>query len=381
MSTTVYDFAIVGAGAAGLNLALAMNDDSWFADKKILLLDKEQKRDHDKTWCFWEKGPGKWDSIITQNWTSGKFITSQHNLDLKLSPYSYKMLHADNFYKYAKKKIETADNIDWITNEVKQIQAGEMMLIKTEQSVFSVKQVFDSRIDPDFFQNNDKYIRLLQHFKGWFITAKDHVFDPTTFVMMDYRNKWQDTTSFTYILPTSSTEALVEFTFFSPKLVNDEIYDHQLEKYVSEILKIEEYSIDKVEKGVIPMSNYPFIRANQKGIYKIGTAGGWVKPSSGYSFKNAEKMSSKILNNLKAGHLPDKGLHKKKYRIYDTLFLDVLSRRNEIGEELFTTMYTKNPIHRVFEFLDEDTNFIQDIAIMNTFDWEVFFKAIKNQYL
>jgi len=39
MASTIYDYVIIGAGGAGLHLALAMLEDAWFIDKKILLLD------------------------------------------------------------------------------------------------------------------------------------------------------------------------------------------------------------------------------------------------------------------------------------------------------------------------------------------------------
>jgi lycopene beta-cyclase len=380
MSSTEYDYAIIGAGAAGLHLALAMLDDPWFANKKVLILDKDQKSVNDKTWCFWEKGNGKWDSIISQNWSSGKFLSHEQDLELKLDPYRYKMLNAINLYKYAKSKIEQSDNFHWISEEVKEVLVNEHPQIITEGNTYTASQIFDSRIDPDFYRTGDKYLRLLQHFKGWFIKTEKPVFDPSRFIMMDYRIKWQDSTSFTYILPTSSTEALVEFTFFSPELVEDEIYDQNLKKYIKNVLGTDQYTIQDTEQGIIPMSNYPFFKANKNNITKIGTAGGWVKGSSGYSFKNAEKMASKIVGNLKKGNPVDKGLYNKKYHIYDTLFLDVLSKRNELGEELFVTMYTKNKIQRVFEFLDEETNILQDIAIMNTFDKGIFMKAIRNQY-
>jgi len=56
MKDLIYDYAIIGAGAAGLHLALAMLEDSWFANKNIfsvkynvLLLynnSEQQKRIH-----------------------------------------------------------------------------------------------------------------------------------------------------------------------------------------------------------------------------------------------------------------------------------------------------------------------------------------------
>ena len=65
MPTTVYDYVIIGAGAAGLHIALAMCDESWFADKKILILDRDNKNNNDKTWCYWEKGEGKCFKMIS----------------------------------------------------------------------------------------------------------------------------------------------------------------------------------------------------------------------------------------------------------------------------------------------------------------------------
>lgn len=381
MSTLVYDFAIVGAGAAGIHLALAMEQDPWFSDKKILILDKDEKKENDRTWCFWEKGTGRWDSIVTHSWHNGKFITNSHDLDLKLPPYKYKMLHALSFYQHAKVVIESARNFDWITEDVKKVTKKDDVELMTAQNTYKAKQVFDSRIDPAFYEEKDGYIRLLQHFKGWFLKTQEPVFDPDTFVMMDYRIKLKDTTSFIYVLPTSETEALIEFTFFSPDMVEDAVYDRHLEKYIHEILQLRNYSVERVEQGIIPMSNYPFHNSNQGGILKIGTAGSWVKPSTGYSFKNAEKMAGKIVRNLKKGESICKDLFQKKYNFYDTLFLDVLHEHNELGEELFTSMYRRNSIQNVFRFLDEETSLTQDISILTSVRWFPFFRAIKNQYL
>ena len=380
MPTTVYDYAIIGAGAAGLHIALAMSDESWFEDKKILILEKDHKNSNDKTWCYWEKGEGKWDSIIKHSWRSGKFITQEINIDLHLPPYRYKMLHALNFYNHAKNKINAKKNFHWITAEVQDAAHEEWINIKTAGNTYFAKQVFDSQIDPNFYQSKDHYIRLLQHFKGWYLKTDDEVFDPATFVMMDYRIKLKDSTSFIYILPTAKNEALVEFTFFSPNLVDDEVYDEYLNKYVREVLNLSSFSIEKMEQGIIPMSNYPFHNSSQERILKIGTAGSWIKPSSGYSFKKAERSAHQIVQNIKSGNPVDKGLYQKKYNIYDTLFLDVLNEYNELGEELFTTMYQKNGIHHIFRFLDEETSLAEDIAIMASFKLKPFMRAILNQY-
>ena len=147
-TSKIYDYAIIGAGAAGLHLSLAMLADDWFNPKKILILDKDDKKTDDKTWSFWEKGNGKWDGIIEKSWTKGKFNTKNESIDLDLTPYLYKTLPSINFYEFGKKNIAKANNIEWIKEEVQAVNnTGDKIEIKGDEGIYFAKQVFDSRID------------------------------------------------------------------------------------------------------------------------------------------------------------------------------------------------------------------------------------------
>jgi lycopene beta-cyclase len=44
--------------------------------------------------------------------------------------------------------------------------------------------------------------------------------------------------------------------------------------------------------------------------------------------------------------------------------LDVLAEDNKRGAAIFQNLYTKQPIESIFAFLDEETTFAQEIAIM-----------------
>jgi lycopene beta-cyclase len=374
----VYDFAIIGAGAAGLHVALAMLENEFFAQKKILILDKEEKTRHDITWCFWEKGTGKWDDIVSYSWESGAFISSSTYIPLKLPPYQYKMIRSEDFYALAKKQIRNLENMEWKQMTVEEVRQEEdsYTILSGEGSSFMARFVLDSRIDSAFFKKKDPYFRVWQHFKGWVIETQERVFDPETFTMMDFRAKHQETTSFIYILPTSQTTALVEFTLFSPDLLEEKEYDDAIETYLTEVMLLSEYKVLEEEKGVIPMTDYPFHLKNTSNHVQIGTAGSWVKPSSGYSFKNSEKNARRLVENLHQGKRPDSGIIKSRFRLYDTLFLDRLYRANDTGEDLFVTMYSKNHIHSIFKFLDEETTFIEDLRMMSTFKPWPFIGAI-----
>lgn len=379
MSSAIFDFAIVGAGAAGLQLALAMKEDSFFQNKKILILEKSLKNHNDKTWCFWESGAGRYDSIITQSWDTANFESKQSQVRLDLHPYRYKMLRSLDFYDYARKEIESAPNISWVHDDIIDVHENGNVAIEGATGNYSSRHIFDSRIPPAFGNEMDSYIRLLQHFKGWYIQTDDNVFDPSKFLMMDFRLQWKDTTSFTYVLPISPRKALVEFTLFTPALISDDEYDTMLRQYVDEVLKIDRYTIDEVETGVIPMSNYPFHKHNTRCITKIGTAGGWVKPSSGYSFKNSDRFSKKIIENIKRGVRPSAGVALGRFRKYDSLFLDVLTNRNDLGASMFTAMYTQNSPQNILKFLDEETTVFEDLTIMRAFDQSLFMRTLFKQ--
>ncbi len=379
MESTVYDYAIIGAGAAGLHLAIAMKNDPYFEDKELLIIEKDEKNTNDKTWCFWEKGSGNWDAITTKIWAKTEFITSKKNLTLPLSPYLYKMVRALDFYQHAKAVLSTKNNITWVRGSADYIHEGTINKIETTASSYQARHIFDSRIDKKYFQNNDDYIRLLQHFKGWVIETDEPVFDAETFTMMDFRLKYPESTSFIYILPLSKNKALIEFTFFSPKTVQEEEYEDYMHRYIKKLLKVKAYTIVEEEQGIIPMSNFPFHEKNNPSVTKIGTAGSWVKASTGYSFKNAERYSHTIVNNIKNGLAPAHELFSRRFRFYDAIFLSVLFHHNQLGEQVFSDMYSKNSIEKIFRFLDESTTIAEELKIISSFEWWPFTKALVRQ--
>jgi len=367
MSSTHFDIAILGAGAAGLHLALAIKKESFFNNKRILIIDKSAKDQNDRTWCFWEKSDGLWDSIVNHSWSHGHFYTTKKSIPLTLAPYRYKMIKSIDFYSFAKDEIASSSIFEWVTDSILSVKQTTCFSIQGEKSEYTADYVFDSRIPEEFENTNDPYTRLLQHFKGWVIRTEEDTFDPEQFTMMDFRLLQPETTSFTYVLPLNKREALVEFTLFSESLLHDDDYDSKLRQYINDILKITNYQIIEEEKGVIPMSDFPFEKYSIGKHIRIGTGGGWVKPTTGYSFKNCERNAKKIVENLKLGRNANHGLLSKKFRLYDTLFLDILKRKNYMGPALFETMYTRISVQKIFSFLDDQTNFREDLSVMSKF--------------
>ncbi len=357
-----FDYIIIGSGLAGLQLAYRLSENPFFQQLQIAIIDPSAKDTNDKTWCYWEKGTGKWDNLITKSWDHGKFISTETNLDLELKPYSYKMLKSIDFYNFVKSELKITSNFHFILDEIIEIDENNSTAIG-KNDTYIATHFFDSRIDSNYLEDSES-TKIFQHFKGLHIKTSASVFDESTFTMMDFRIKFPDSTSFTYVLPLSENEALIEYTFFTPFLTEESIYDTYLQTYIKEILKIEEYEIIDTEKGVIPMTDYAFHKASSPKVTKIGTAGSWVKGSTGYSFKHTEKKIARLVENIKSGKEPQDNLLNVRSRWYDAIFLDVLNKNNELGEQLFTKFYKNNTPQEIFKYLDEETAIFEELKIM-----------------
>src|SRR5210317_807751 len=279
-----FDYIIVGNGLAGLQLALEFKNDVFFNTKKIALIDVSEKLENDKTWSFWENNSTYLSHLAYKQWDYAKILTSKNNLTLHLDPYNYKSIRSIDFYNYAKTQLKKCSNVEFIIDKIIDIEDGERVTVKSSDNTYYASHVFDSRIPNNFNHNFKNYITLIQHFKGWVIETDQDSFDDEVFTKMDYRLKDGEQTTFMYVLPYSKKEALIEFTYFTENVVDEITYDTFIKKYIEEYLDISNYKIKETEMGNIPMTTFPFHKYNTNTITKIGTAGGWVKPSSGYSF-------------------------------------------------------------------------------------------------
>src|SRR4051812_4932881 len=106
-----YDYIIAGAGASGLSLLVHLINSGKFSSKKILLTDLAPKTKNDRTWCFWEKEPGLFESVVYKRWHKLWFHSSTFSSLNNIDPYTYKLIRGIDFYNYCFSLIEKEKNI------------------------------------------------------------------------------------------------------------------------------------------------------------------------------------------------------------------------------------------------------------------------------
>jgi lycopene beta-cyclase len=373
---TTKDYIIVGAGASGLMLAYRMSQDVFFNDKSILVIDREQNKGNDRTWCYWEEGVGEWDHLLYKSWAKIYFGSDSYSKTIDISDYSYKMIRSESFYKHLWSAIKVKSNIEFKNESVIAVnEKQDLVEVSTKSETFKAKKVFNSIPNVDLYQQQDKYPVLQQHFVGWFIQTEQPIFDDTYATFMDFTVNQKDNTRFMYVLPINKTTALFEYTLFSKNLLENIEYENAIKRYLEE-KGITHYKVIEKEKGSIPMTSYKFSQHNSKHILHIGTAGGWTKASTGYTFRNTTKKTKLLADFLKDNDDLSKFEKSTKFRLYDMLFLDVLANHNEKGSKLFSSLFKKAKTKTIFRFLDEESTFLEDLKIITSVPPKYFTLAL-----
>lgn len=372
---THFDYIIIGAGLSGYTTALRMTRDTYFKDKTIAIIDPNFSKENDRTWCFWETSPSLYEEIVSYRWDHILVKGNDLKVPIDITPYQYKKVEGKDLYAFAKAKLSTYSNITLIEDTVGVLDdIRTHVIVRTQKDSYTATKILDSRYFSKILENQKQTVVLQQHFLGWFVETKEAVFNPTVATYMDFSVPQNGNCRFMYVLPTSQNEALLEYTLFSKKLLPKEAYEEAIKEYLQN-LGVTDYTITAREKGSIPMTVFNFTQYNTQNILHIGTAGGWTKASTGYTFMHALKKSKKLITFLKSESSFLTYTLKNRWTFYDAVLLEVLSKHNDSGGEIFTRMFKKGKAQHILRFLDEDSSFKDELKVIWSAPKIIFIKA------
>ena len=350
----VYDFVIAGAGAAGLSLAHRLIH-SPLRDRSILVIDKDDADQLNRNWGFWTNQRDEYTPLAHRTWDRLRFASDGIDRLLDLEDYRYHLIRGADFYRYSLKELALCDSVTFVHGAVDRIEDGEdTARVVIDDQAYAGRWVFDSLFRPgDLPRESPQFRYLKMHFKGWEIETDEPAFDPEVATLFDFRTPQDGAMRFFYVLPSSGRQALVEYTIFSANVLAQDEYESALRDYIAGVLGIRAYRVADEENGVVPITDHPFARRAGKRIMAIGTKGGRVKPSSGYSFRRVQQDAAAIVDSLiRLGHPFDVPEDHVWYRLTDSILLEIMHCRGDQLKPIFNAMFQRNPARRIFRFLD-----------------------------
>jgi lycopene beta-cyclase len=378
-----FDIIICGAGGAGLSFAYHLSKSS-LSNKKILLLDKDSKQNNDRTWCYWSKEQPEFDCAKEISWDSMSFEGKHFEKNQSILPYHYYHIKGLDFYEEIRNHLSAFPNIVFRQESVCEItDLGNLVEVSTEKEKYQTDWIFNSI--PQFskaFPLKEKSVK--QYFKGFFIKTTNPCFNAEHFKLMDFSCSDESEVKFFYVLPYSSTEALVECTVLASNLQNPENYCNDIRTYIQRQLNIEAFTIVEQEKGMIPMSVLDMPYKSSKRVFNIGTVGGMTKASTGYTFNNIQIASKNFLNSWQTNfNKPPKDFQNSssRFKFYDHLLLYIIQTQPKKFQHIMEVLFKRNDFKQVLKFLDEDTNVLEESLLFLKLPWKPFFKALYEKNL
>ena len=367
MNQTPVDVALVGGGGAA-SLVLAALDRRGLTGLRVAVVDPVHKRGQDRTWAFWDRPGSDLDPLLSASWSRVDVVTPAGRRVLDLTPMRYAMLRSAPVYDRAAEAERRlgAARIGAAAGALD--DDGHRVVVRDTDGGELVRAawVLDSRPRPPERPGRTNW---LQHFRGWWVETDGPVFDPARAVLMDFRTPQPARgVSFGYLLPVSDRYALIEYTEFSPALLTDDAYDAALRGYVHLLgLDPAALPIREVEKGVIPMTDGPFVARPSPRVVRLGTAGGATRPSTGFTFSAMHRQADEVARALAAGRPPvPRPAYPRRHRWMDAVALRALDRGRIGGVEFFARLFDRNPPERVLRFLDGATSPGEDLAVMRS---------------
>ena len=370
-----YDYILAGGGCAGLSLVYHLLESS-LKESQILIIDPNQGEIPNKTWCYWSKEALPIHPQSARfSWNSFYLKDEAQQLTKPLNELSYHHLNSHDFFAHVLEKIRQFPNVHFLKEEVVALTptGTEIQVTTNTADSFSASFVFDSRVESS---DSDQSI-LKQVFIGIRIKVSEPLFDPKKWGLMDFETRSSNGFDFIYTLPFSTHEALIEYTAYTTEERSEEELLKELQEFLKQKYGSIAYDIQFQESGKIPMSTRIFFSSVSPRHIPIGTAAGWTKPSTGYTFAPIQENCAAIVANLERNELTS--LHfprKSRFVFYDNILLTIAHRWPKRLPGLFLNLFSSSRPELVFRFLSEKTTFSEEIRLLSGLKFGIFLKGL-----
>jgi lycopene beta-cyclase len=374
------ELLIVGGGCAGLSLAMQLAKRQQRAPR-TLILEQRAHYGNDRTWCFWGDDTTPFATLATHQWRTVSVRNGGRVAQLDCSQTPYRMLSSEQFYTAAVAALTDAPQL--------QLQMATRLLsdahcrgghwhVETSAGPLTASMVVDTR--PLVPAANRAL--LWQSFYGHEIECEQPVFDPDCAVLMDFSSASPERVAFRYVLPTSRTRALVEFTVFAAQPIAAAALAADLDAAIAQRVRGATFTRRRSEHGVLPMglSASPAVAAppEQAASYvRAGLFAGAARPATGYAFQRIQRWAADCAARLAdagaaVGHPPDPCFSAWM----DRLFLSVIERQPQLAPQLFADMFGRVESQRIIRFLSDRGRLADHAAVALALPFKPFLQQL-----
>ncbi len=344
------EVAIVGGGCAGLSLAAALG--MARVPGHVLVLEPRTDYKRDRTWCFWDTEEHPFSAAISHRWSRWRVSRGLQAALRGSERYSYCHIAGDDFYYAALRNLEGEPEQELcrgVTVHSVEPHDSGLLAVETSAGRLLARHVFDSRP-----RKTGRPV-LLQRFVGRHVRASLPCFDAGVAELMSFLpSDAARRTRFVYVLPFSSTEALVEMTYLDDPLLPPPEYERDLDAWLSG--RTANWEVLYTERGSLPMEPTREAPSQPQNLHAIGIPAGRLKPSSGYGFLRIQRHSRVIAHALLHGQPVPTRAEPRLYGSLDAIFLRALQRPGVDASELFLRMFARTDPDVLVRFLSEQSS-------------------------
>ena len=370
-----FDLIILGGGCAGLSLSVALAAHGERCPR-TLVIEPRTEYTNDRTWCYWRDRDMTQHCPVEKSWQSMRLVHGGRSVSLDCGTTPYQMLAARDFYAMAQRAIARQPKIELRqgTSVIGEpIRNGDAWRLRTSAGELTARSVVDTR--PSQSPRRDGAV-LWQSFFGQEIECSAAVFDPSSLELMNFLEPDRRHVAFVYMLPISSTRALVEVTVFGAAPLERHELGALLEAATAERVGAAPFTTLRREHGILPMGLIDTPRQRPPGCVKVGVMAGGARASTGYAYQRIQRWASEcaaalVSRGRPVGHRPDPW----PLRWMDRVFLEVLRAEPSRGASLFFSLFSRTDPAHVIRFLSGRADLVDSLQVIAAMPVAPFVRA------